>query len=593
MLILMYLTPLIMVSVAARRLPEIVRRVFRVAYSFLFLLGLQGVLRLMLYYDPPIEKIFEIFGTSIYTTVQSITFTGTMAWAESVHISTFTKGQIWVIAFVASMVTVHSVVATIFGKFLNQLDMKIKGGFKKEQYIILGDTESARVLIKDIFKCVDKPYVVFLPTDELKDDDPLYLRCRVEKTDYLEKIPKRKKLHIVLLPDTEFSNLDRVYLLNESGNSNLHATVFLNNDVVRYHDLHIDKIDNCTVSVDQILVEHFLTESSPFELMKSRGAFAEGGLPYLEETFGICLIGFGKIGQEFLMRTYETMCFLTKDGIPPFEALVVDKFASVLEQEFVNNAPYFHDNKTVEFFQAEVDSEAYFDEIGKRMSRLHQIVVAIGNTRENVAAALSLCRFFDRLGCYEDRPQIVVILSDSMVGAESLFKDYPNVKMMDFNTEIFNFEDLIEAKIDSVAKEINDNYNRTSGRGKPWRELGTYLQALNRATVCDIRIKKELNRMCSAPDKERIEFLARYEHERWCVFNRSHGWKLLPLDELTQEERDNYVLKREQQKLHACLIPWDELDKLPQRSEGEIRSYDVANVEQALAYQPEESEQSN
>ena len=242
----------------------------------------------------------------------------------------------------------------------------------------------------------------------------------------------------------------------------------------------------------------------------------------------------------------------------------------------------------VEFLQTDVDSEAYFDAILKRADRLHQIVVAIGNTRENVAAALSICRFFDRLGCYENRPQIVVILSDSMVGAESLFKDYPNVKMMDFNEEIFNYADLIEAKIDGVAKQINDTYNQKSGRGKPWRKLGTYLQALNRSTFYDIHIKKELYGMCTAHEKERMKFLARYEHERWCAFTRSHGWKLLPLGELTQEEKDNYILKREQQKLHACLIPWDELDKLPQRTEGEIRSYDTANVEQALAYRDEE-----
>ena len=330
MLVLIYLAPLIMFSVAARRLPEIVRRIFRVTYSFLFLLALQGILRLMLYYDPPFDKVFEIFGTSIYTTVQSITFTGTLAWAESVRISAFTKGQIWVIAFVASMVTVHSVVATVFGKFLNQLDMKIKGGFKKEQYIILGDAESARTLIKDIIRHVKKPYIIFLPTDELKDDDPLYLRCRVEKTDYLEKISKRKKIHIVLLPDSEYSNLDRLYMLNDCGNSSLYVTAFLNNDVVRYHDLHIDNIENCVISVDQVLVEHFLKQSSPFELLKSRGAFSDGALPYQEQPFSLCVIGFGKIGQEFLLRSYETSSFLTADGSPSFEALVVDRFASVL-----------------------------------------------------------------------------------------------------------------------------------------------------------------------------------------------------------------------------------------------------------------------
>ena len=584
MLLVLYITPLLVFSVLSRKVSEVIRRIIRVAYSFTFLLGVQGLIRLMTIKNPQVDKIFEIFGTSVYTTVQSITFTGTMAWAEGTQMSNFTKGQIWLIAFVASMVTVHSVVATIFGKFLNQLDMKIKGGFKKEQYIILGDTESARVLVKDIFDHVKKPYIILIPTQTMKDDDPLYLRCRVEKAGFLEKISKKKTYHIVLLPDDEYSNLDRVYQLNESKNSNLHVAVFLNNDVVRYHDIHADKIDACITSVDQVLVERFMAESNPFSLLKEDNAFAENGLPYLKKPFGICVIGFGKIGQEFLMRCYETSSFLTESGAPSFEALVIDQYAEVLEQEFVNNAPYFSESKEVEFLQTMVDSAVYFDAIKERMNGLHQIVVAIGDTQQNVDAALSLCRFFDRMGCYDNRPQIVVILSDNVAGVESLFKTYPNVKMMDFNTSIFNYADLIEARIDSIAKQINDSYIRQSGKGKPWRELGTYLQAINRATVYDIRTKKELYQMCSAPKDESIEFLAQYEHARWCAFHYTHGWKCLPLSELTQEERDNFVTKRAQQKLHACLIPWDELDSLPQHNKGDFKSYDVANVEQALAH---------
>lgn len=584
MLLFLYLTPLIVLSVILRKASEGIRRVIRIAYSFLFLLGIQGITRLMTVYHPQADKVFEIFGASIYTTVQSITFTGTMAWAEGAELSNFVRGQIWLIAFVASVITLHSVVATVFGKFLNQLDMKVRGGFKKEQYIILGDTESARVLIVDIFKNVKRPYIIFIPTDIIRNDDPLFLRCRVEKQRFLEKISKKKTYHIVLLADNEYSNLERVDTLNKSGNDQLHVTVFLNNDVVRYHDLYADKIDTCITSVDQILVEHFLTQSCPFSLLKEKDVFAKNGLPYLKKPFGICVIGFGKIGQEFLLRCYETSSFLTEDGSPSFNALVVDRYAKVLEQEFVNNTPFFSENKEVEFLQTEVDSALYFGAIKDRLSGLDQIVIAIGDTQQNVDTALSLCRFFDRLECYEDRPQIVVILSNSVAGVESLFRSYPNVKMMDFNTSIFNYAYLIEAKIDSVAKEINDGYNRRSGRGKKWNELGTYLQAMNRAAVFDIRLKKELYQMCDAAEEERIEFLARYEHQRWCAFNYTHGWKRLPIDELTKEEKENYISKRVQKKQHACLIPWDDLDDLPQKNKGDYKSYDVANVRQALEY---------
>ncbi|MBQ3331426.1 MAG: hypothetical protein IJG87_09645 [Ruminococcus sp.] len=585
MLLLLYVAPLVFVSVLFRRFSEMLRRIARVVYSFLFLSVFEIVIRLTMEdKSVPFGKVFEILSSGVYDAVQSITFTGTMAWIKGTQLSGFIKGEIWLIAFVASIVTVHSVVALIFGKFVHQLYMKLKGGFTKEQYIILGDIESARVLIKDICLHDKKPYIILIPTQKMNDDEMLYLKCRVEKPDYLKKISKNKKYHIVLLADHEYSNLDRVYQLNESGNGNLHVTVFLNNDVVRYHDIHADKIDACITSVDQVLVEKFMKESNPFKLLKEDGAFTQGGLPYLTKPFGICVIGFGKIGQEFLLRCYETSSFLTRDGSAPFRALVIDRFAEILEQEFVNNIPSLGESGEIAFLQTTVDSAEYFDAIKERMDGLHQIVVSVGDTRQNIDTALGLCRFFDRLGCYDKRPQIVVILSDNVAGAESLFKSYPNVKMMDFNSSIFNYADLIEVQIDSVAKEINDNYNRQSGKGKPWRELGTYLQAMNRAAVCDIPTKKEFSRMCDVPEEERIEFLARYEHERWCAFQYSHGWKRLPMDELTQEERDNFITKREQQKLHACLIPWDELDDLPQSSKGEFKSYDVANVNMALAY---------
>ena len=63
MLLFLYLTPLIVLSVILRRASEGIRRVIRVAYSFLFLLGIQGITRLMTVYHPQADKVFEIFET--------------------------------------------------------------------------------------------------------------------------------------------------------------------------------------------------------------------------------------------------------------------------------------------------------------------------------------------------------------------------------------------------------------------------------------------------------------------------------------------------------------------------------------------------
>ena len=78
MLFLAYIAPLLVFSVASRRkIPESIRKLIKILYSFSFLFGVQGVLRLILLPKFNFGELFQILGSSIYSTVQSITFTGT------------------------------------------------------------------------------------------------------------------------------------------------------------------------------------------------------------------------------------------------------------------------------------------------------------------------------------------------------------------------------------------------------------------------------------------------------------------------------------------------------------------------------------
>ena len=585
MLFLAYIAPLLVFSVASRRkIPESIRKLIKILYSFSFLFGVQGVLRLILLPKFNFGELFQILGSSIYSTVQSITFTGTMFWSDKVVVSDFTKGQIWLIAFVASMITVHSLLATIFGKFLNQLDMKIKSGFVKDQYCILGSSDVSRVLITDIYDHVKKPYIIYIPTDKLADDDKLYALCRVEKPVFLNRLNKKKRYHIVLLPDSDYSNFDRVYMLNET-DSNVKVTAFLDNDVIRFHDLHTDNIDTMLKSVDQVLVNSFFKEYTPFKLLKETHSFTEDkNFPYLKRPFEICVIGFGNIGQEFLLSSFENAAFLTETGESPFKALVIDRNASVLKQEFENKVPFFAGNNDIEFKNLEADTEEYFNVIEERTRRLHQIIVAIQDTETNVSTALSLCRYFDRIGFYDNRPQIVVVLNDTVTGVKNLFKGYPNVEIIDFNNQIFTFENINETKLDLAAKALNQKYNvENPQNASEWNSLGTFAKSSNYAAARDnLTNKIEQFRMCKGEKEETYQFLAQYEHSRWCAFHFAHGWKKLNVEDLTEEEKNQYKTKREDQKLHICLVSWDELDALPQKDKGKFKMNDYNTVVGAL-----------
>ncbi|MBR4667473.1 MAG: hypothetical protein IKO76_01800, partial [Butyrivibrio sp.] len=67
---------------------------------------------------------------------------------------------------------------------------------------------------------------------------------------------------------------------------------------------------------------------------------------------------------------------------------------------------------------------------------------------------------------------------------------------------------------------------------------------------------------------EMLENLAKSEHHRWCAFHYSMGYSCMS-DEVREKRAEMYkqdksvrVTKDPQNKLHACLIPWDDLDEL-------------------------------
>ena len=67
---------------------------------------------------------------------------------------------------------------------------------------------------------------------------------------------------------------------------------------------------------------------------------------------------------------------------------------------------------------------------------------------------------------------------------------------------------------------------------------------------------------------EMLENLAKSEHHRWCAFHYSMGYSSMS-DEVKNKRAKMYeqdksvrITKDTVNKLHACLIPWDDLDEL-------------------------------
>jgi hypothetical protein len=85
--------------------------------------------------------------------------------------------------------------------------------------------------------------------------------------------------------------------------------------------------------------------------------------------------------------------------------------------------------------------------------------------------------------------------------------------------------------------------------------------------------------------KEDIEQLAKIEHKRWCAFHILNGWKPMSIDELknrTKGLKDREVKRKkrkdEVKKLHACLVSWEELDKVSEILEYNYKSHDIETI---------------
>ncbi len=479
MILFLYIVLLLTVFLLTKGQSEKVRTGLILSFNFVFVLAMQCVIRMRMIHDP----LSNAIGSSLYNTVQTLTFNGDIDWSDRMAQSW--QAQIWLIVFIAGVLTVESVLVAFFGRFFAQCKLKLKCLFAKEQYIIVGKADEASLLISNTLAHLHKPCIVYIPTEQTDENADFYKLCRVEKISLLSRLSSQKQYHIVLLPETEYTNLEILSALNESAKES-------------------DRI------------------------------------------------------------------------------LVIDEQLSAKKEDFLTEVPYFENSGEIEFLHTEIHSEEYFHAIKAHAGDWKQIFISTQDTKANINIAVKLCLYYYRIGIYHDLPQIVVVLNDAYSGAKHLLDKFPNITVIDVDREIINYETLIGRSQDLHAKDANQGYNAINGGGTSWNKLGTFTEASNRAVAFDAVIKRKLFKLSRASGKQTLDFLARYEHSRWNAFHHARGWRKMPVSDLTEDELAHYKTKHPAEKRHICLVSWDEIDSLPQKEPGLLKSYDMQNVIDAL-----------
>lgn len=270
----------------------------------------------------------------------------------------------------------------------------------------------------------------------------------------------------------------------------------------------------------------------------------------------ILMIGFGRIGQELLRKLIAGGQF---EG-SRFHISVFDPEYSRRDGFFRAKYPELLEEYDVCFEPYDGRSTRVADYVRHNADHLTGLIVAVGN--ENVGHEISY-GFLDILSsCNRDIP-VYQCYKNSVV-RNKLHEE-------SISTSVYDPEILYGGSLDALAVEINHFYHGDDKCAKEQWQRCDYFSRMSCRASADYLSGLLKSAEISEPEElvgERLENLAKSEHHRWCAFHYSMGYscmneKTLHIRE-EQYHRDNSIriTKDASNRLHACLIPWDDLDAL-------------------------------
>ncbi len=585
MLILLgYLAGMALLTWLLRRRSVRVRSFLIVGYTYLFVIPLYFFSRLPEGASP--AQMLNLLLRCAYQAPSAMTF--------GADLTRFDDPAITLLFYIMSVYTIRTLLVAFFHRAYAALVNRVRMQWKREIYVVCGEVEDARSMIDRIRAQERGAAILFVPQKEA--DEGTNIDALTETRPWERFLRPGKKYHVLLLPDGRNNNLARLDALEKLGSSipGLRVTAFLDNDLLRFENLSYPNLDAYLVSREQLLIRGFLQDHLPLRtLMERAPGERERGVYVPARPFGLGILGFGALSREFLLSTWENTAFRTAapDG-RGLEALIVDRDLAHKRAALSMDVPQLGQEPAFTWLEAPPDSEACVQALLERLGRLDQLLIATEDTRFNLDMAMRLLRLFRRHGMGSDHPQLVVALFEKVASSIDFLSKEAGGMFLQSNSAQFTFEELVLREPDRRAETLHRQYSKTSLFSANWNEIGTYLQNSNRAVVWDIPNKLLLAQGLEdrAPEEKEETYweLAKYEHQRWNTFQYTHGWTQLPLRELTEEEIRGCVTKRAAQKRHACLVPWDELDSLPQARPGLLKYYDYANV--LRLFQPEQAE---
>jgi hypothetical protein len=291
------------------------------------------------------------------------------------------------------------------------------------------------------------------------------------------------------------------------------------------------------------------------------------------EDFEVLIIGFGATGQTVLRSLVMNGQF---EG-SHFRAAVISEDRSRRAGSFFSRYAALCEKYDITFHDMNARSIEAYGIISERFKHINYVAVCTGSEKENAEIAMELSYFFRARGVHP----VIVQCSEKEI---SRISDTDGLLT---TVNMYSPEILCGRKLDLMAMQLNHCYHEQEGKTaeEDWagcdyfsrmscRAAADYVDVFLHAAGTD---RETVLAEGFAPSEEVMDTLSRTEHLRWCAFHFAMGYDTMP--EETFEERAAIFRKQQAEtgkgririgkdadaRLHACLIPWEELPALAER----------------------------
>ncbi len=348
----------------------------------------------------------------------------------------------------------------------------------------------------------------------------------------------------------------------------------------------------------------------------------------VNSPFNAMVIGFGGTGQEAFKFLYEFSAFIDKNkNKTPFKCYAIDENMDRIAGYITAKMPAIREDE-LELIKTKVDSELFWEKISDLIDSLNYVVISLNDDMLGLSIAVNLFKYALQhrteearvlkivIRCYDRSNEIrmrevINNLNNSIKGSK--------VELVLFGSEqtIYTYDLIVSDKILNEAKEFNRVYENSKftadeqwekNFGKKWidgkikanvsRYHAIYeanskiAQNYSNALHCRTKIRlmelaehdfllqlKQFDAYvrgrkpytikypCSPEIEQLFLNMAMVEHERWIAAHKLMGFVYGK-----EKDKDKNMVK----KTHACIIPFDKLEK------EETKSYDCNVIDTTI-----------